>query len=853
MKQIRAFLFYPDVNDNWACKVFREFEPLIEAAITINSNGKFPVAIHVGFEQPDITGIEELLAEQNRFVYLSTSAIGAMPSNVRISSLAVGTLKDTSFYLALNGFGYETSESSESKEDIENPISLPNVMAPKGWVFLVKQKPDLFKKLVEIGIWDDNSYLENEDKLDLETRFQVGLLRFQLLEDHMPSGTIILDQLRSTPPWLLETSIVKLDLTVRSFNVFKNNEIRLISDLIKFGSAGLTRLPNLGRRSINEISEAIVSTFTTGNVLKEFHAPTEFQKKILENELHPLVYSEADVNEEKYKEQIYECFTDGFLGVASTLNVNDRVIWENRIGLQSNPMTLQQVADIVGLTRERVRQLLTKIFRKIENHPFWIDLDRRVHAHLHGRRSPISLRELSEIDPWFRGLSNLVAPLSEVSERLEILRFHILIIQDSTVISTINQSEWIKSLEDAKSLIKKIASHGLEESIVNSQIANIFLGRAEEMIEPLFEEVSKFMIWTSRSDGKKILSGYGNSLSTLILGILDGSEQPLHVEEILNLVQKHKGYESTNFRYAHNAASDVGILFNRGTFGLEKHCPINSDQMRSIRAEVEDMVFGGPSTKQWHCNEFYDELLLRGFSFDGKLTKYVINLALKESTYLVYLKRMIWGLRGQWAEGADSRLDVTQAIISLIEESGRPMSTLEIREKLESVRGLNVHFQIWASSPLVRLGPGTWGLEGRDVNMARINFFITKLLAELTKRQEGMHLSEIVLFLNLRVDDEVATIVSVGGKDGLRIDKGQYCYLLSWGNSRRISTMEAAISTLRENPFGLPRFELHAYVEKLIRRPLDKTILSSILQNTEEVVFDTVSGLWKYSREDSVD
>ena len=853
MRQIRAFLFYPDVNDSWACKVFREFEPLIEAAITINSNGKFPVAIHVGFEQPDISDVEELLAEQNGFVFLSTSAIGAMSSTVRVSSTAIGTLKDTSFYLALNGFGYETSEPSKSKEEIENPISLTNVMAPKGWVFLVKQKPDLFKKLVEIGIWDEDSYLENEDKLDLDTRFQVGLLRFQLLEDRMPSATFILDQLRSTPPWLLETSITKLDLTVRSFNVFKNNEIRFISDLNKFGSAGLMRLPNLGRRSINEIAEAIVSSFMTGDVLKEFHAPTEFQKTILQNDLPPLVHEEKEVFEGRCKKEIYKNVTDGFLGVASTLNSNDRVIWVNRIGLQCPTMTLQQVADIVGLTRERVRQLLTKIYRKIEIHPFWIDLERRLNAHLHGRRSPISLRELSEIDPWFEGLENLAAPLSEISERLEILRFHILIIQDSAVISTINQSEWLKSLEDAKSLIRKIASHGLEESIVNSQISNIFLGRAEEMIEPLFEEVSKFMVWTSRADGEKILSGYGNSLNTLILGILDGSEQPLHVEEILKLVQKHKGYESTNFRYTHNAVSDVGILFNRGTFGLAKHCPINSDQMRSIRAEVEDMVFGGPSTKQWHCNEFYDELLLRGFSFDGKLTKYVINLALKESTYLVYLKRMIWGLRGQWTEGAESRLDVTQAIISLIEESGRPMSTLEIREKLASVRGLNVHFQIRATSPLVRLGPGNWGLEGRDVNMARINFFISNILSELTKRQEGMHLSEIVLFLNLRVEDEVATIVSVGSKDGLRIDKGQYCYLLSWGNSRRISTMEAAISTLRENPFGLPRFELHAYVEKLIRRPLDKTILSSILQNTEEIVFDAVSGLWKYSREDRVD
>jgi hypothetical protein len=50
-----------------------------------------------------------------------------------------------------------------------------------------------------------------------------------------------------------------------------------------------------------------------------------------------------------------------------------------------------------------------------------------------------------------------------------------------------------------------------------------------------------------------------------------------------------------------------------------------------------------------------------------------------------------------------ARLDIKQAIISLLEEEGKPMSTMQIRSKLIEGRGLNTYFQIWASSPLVRL------------------------------------------------------------------------------------------------------------------------------------------------------
>ena len=88
------------------------------------------------------------------------------------------------------------------------------------------------------------------------------------------------------------------------------------------------------------------------------------------------------------------------------------------MGFRCEPMTLQQIADQVGLTRERVRQIEVKIYKKVHGHPFWDDLCRRVQEHLRGRTTPLFLNGISAIDPWFEGADKLAHPLREVSDHI---------------------------------------------------------------------------------------------------------------------------------------------------------------------------------------------------------------------------------------------------------------------------------------------------------------------------------------------------------------------------------------------------------------------------------------------------
>lgn len=414
------------------------------------------------------------------------------------------------------------------------------------------------------------------------------------------------------------------------------------------------------------------------------------------------------------------------------------------------------------------------------------------------------------------------------------------------VISSLSQRQWIEANDEAKSLLKAIVDQNLSERDALSQAASVLISKGEDMREALLEEVSQFCVWSVRPDGSRFLAGYGKSAAALVSGVLQASESPLHIEEIQRRVDTNSDYEATNARNIQRAASEVGLLYGRGTYGLMKHCPLNPSQMLAIRAEVEDIISGGSSSKQWHSNELFEELLNRGFEYEGKLTKYVINIALSKSTNLAYLGRMIWGVRGKWSENADARLDVKQAIVSLLQEEGKPMSTDQIRSRLIEGRGLNTYFQIWVSSPLVRLGPGLWGLEGRDLDMQQARMLAYRLLKELSVRQEGMHVSEVAAFLGLSSETEVSMLTSVANTDGLRMDKGQYCYLQPWGESRRISILEAATSTLKANPKGLSRGDLQLIVERIAKRKVDRQQLSSTLQNID-AIYDSESSLWKFT------
>ncbi|MDR2164909.1 MAG: DNA-directed RNA polymerase subunit alpha [Zoogloeaceae bacterium] len=118
----------------------------------------------------------------------------------------------------------------------------------------VEQRTDLDKLIIEI---ETNGVIQPEEAIHSAARILVSQLEvFADLEGSTP----MTEAARSTQvdPVLLR-SVDDLELTVRSANCLKAEQICYIGDLIQRTENELLKTPNLGRKSLNEIKEVLAN------------------------------------------------------------------------------------------------------------------------------------------------------------------------------------------------------------------------------------------------------------------------------------------------------------------------------------------------------------------------------------------------------------------------------------------------------------------------------------------------------------------------------------------------------------------------------------------------------------------
>jgi len=181
---------------------------------------------------------------------------------------------------------------------------------------------------------------------------------------------------------------------------------------------------------------------------------------------------------------------------------------------------------------------------------------------------------------------------------------------------------------------------------------------------------------------------------------------------------------------------------------------------------------------------------------------------LKKSELVVPLGRMVWTAKQAAINGSAFRIDIHQAIVSLVRNAGRPMTAVEIRQRLLRDRGLNSTFQILMEDPLIRVGRGLWGLIDRDIPYSKEEqtIIVNSLLQALNQRQKGIHYTLLLQELSKRIQGidlnmDPSLIQSIALQSGaMKVDMGQYLYLPEWGKSRWPSNTEVVGKIIAGNP-----------------------------------------------------
>jgi DNA-directed RNA polymerase subunit alpha len=137
----------------------------------------------------------------------------------------------------------------------------------------VEQRTDLDKLIIDV---ETNGVIEPEEAIRLAARMLMDQLEtFAHLE-----GTTAGPAPARTPPIdpVLLRPVDDLELTVRSANCLKAENIYYIGDLIQRTETELLKTPNLGRKSLNEIKEVLASRGLTLGMKLENWPPAGLEK-----------------------------------------------------------------------------------------------------------------------------------------------------------------------------------------------------------------------------------------------------------------------------------------------------------------------------------------------------------------------------------------------------------------------------------------------------------------------------------------------------------------------------------------------------------------------------------------------
>lgn len=812
---LRAFVMMRSSDGTWTVTVCRDLGAVVRTWKSRRVPEQDVAVLHVGFDRLPSRSFDQVADEYPGCMLLTAAAKHVLPNSFVASVTPVGVLDSTEVFIGLQGWGYTLDEPTALTDQLESRLLDAVERKPQGWIALfLRDYPADAETFSARGIFDDASYLDREVQLERSVRHRAGVFRAHHIFG--ANGVNPCALARAAPPWLLERELASLELPVRADNVFRVSGIKTVRDLADWSPEELLNQQNFGRKSLGDAFQALTVALNDGPFpTTSVEALAESGRLLTEIRKSLLPFPERE-----------------------------RDVLVRRMGFERTPETLQEVADVYGVSRERIRQIEASATKKWMRESSWDDiLEQKITRMLIGRNFPLPVAGIEAIDLWFEGVSSNQEFLKNLVRMICKERIHFIDVDGLCYFSFMNKETWERTIAEAASMLSSGAGQEWSEDYARSLVQGLLPGAAKEFSSPLWQAASRLCHFSENSDGTRILTSYGRGAEQLVEAILAESDMPLHYTEIVKRAGHRDGIK-LDPRRAHNAAASIGLLFARGTYGLRKHVPLDDEKMSLVRSEAEDVVGSEEMGRQWHTSELLSEVSERLGDEIGYLDKYILEIILRDSSVLTSLGKMVWAdLRSDSAHS--KRVELHQAIVRLVKEGGRPLTTNEIKQRLLAVRGINEHFQIVPAEPLVRVRAGLWGLRDRDVPISHDQQLrlIDELTGALGKKGSGLHVTEISGFIDLNGCPPEAFVSIAKQDERLKIAKGGYVYLAQWEGCRRATVSDAMRRVLDEAGAPLSVEQIHSQVETILERSCSRTLISSSLQSLD-AVRDDKTGLW---------
>ncbi len=851
----------------------------------VRATGDAYALFHVGFARPDTHDVQALLHALTPGFYVTEAARYAVPREFAVGVRAVGVCQGRDLavqpvYRAIGewlsvhlGVEGEAGEGNQAAVDAghPDPLDAPPV-GPRAWWIarLGESDPEAVAVLEREGVRTEDDYRQVRARLSAAIQSRVDRHLFRALTEGLPlvDPFVIAGFL---PDWALQAPLRALGLSQRCTNVFRNARLEKVADVIALGPIGVMELRNFGRTSLTEFTERLYQFVASVNEGGDAHPPrlvsgagavAESAPNVPEPERDDLEPAGEAKVEPAPEPRSLRAALDSSL---SSLRERDAEALRLWLGVDGPPMILEDIGGLLGVTRERARQLRNRAWDRIRDRYRWPhDVAVRLECLLHGRTDPLYLDLIAADDAWFDGFQENLVALGRVIEDLASETLHVWSLNGRLIATHCPAEHWPELAEAARAAVEREIPAGVTRADAQVLIQAVAIGEGTpDLAEPLWERLLSTLHFAVSQPGEERLVSIGRGLRHALAAILDESDRPLYMSEIIERLYRRGFVKSDDYATQNMVRSAMreagGVLYGRSVYGLEKHLPVSPEVAEEALAELEAIFLEGVAGRQWHCSELADVLAARRPDLGDELDQFVVNVILGRSSRLTYLKRLVW-VGSRRLERLQDRLDVAAMCEAALLEAGRPLSKRELRESIQRVRGLNQHFLPQASERVVRLAHGMWGLADRDVGVSAENqrAALEALSSVLERRQKGLHVSELFNALGevgFAPDPALDAweLLGIAQSDPrFRVGRGQLVGLAAWADVRRRAIGQALAELQAPWSGPISGDELYRAVCALIERAMPRASVASCAARAG-FVYDASTGLWDLAEAEQSD
>lgn len=849
MNPAKLYLSILQANCDWTHIVFRDVATLRDIWEREHVGKPWHIAIvHLGYERPDYNHdqLQEVLtpySEITQPVLLTEAAKWAMPS--RFAKTTTGMIGSCTFssrqdacglYLSTEEWGYTTSRQCNTAIVDQKPVY--TISDATGWIAdLVSHDEDAGIALLAAGISTEEEFRVRREHLTPSLLEKAENCRFMFMLAFCDKSDPF-ELLNIAPEWLLACHLDQIDLSVRVANVFRREEVQTVGDIRRFKLTDLLRMQNFGRKSIETLAGSLLSAFheykdNTGILLSDFGTKAEH-------------FTDYDIAKTPLHEH--------FVRTLGDLPDNAKRILLGRFGFDGNtPLTLQQLGEVFGITRERIRQIEKKYLERLIERELWDNfMVHRLQVLLKDRQTPLFIEFLGVEDHWFDGFAAKLECLEEIITRFSEEKITVIAFEGRRVVSEVSQKVFDRLILELNEWIAERKDQSPTKSEIEDHIRTALIGfNIEYLYEFLWASFSENLHF-SNTGGIERLSGIGRSAENLVRIVLNESELPLHYSDIHRRVLEISERQIDIRRVQSSlVGSDYFLLFNRGTYGVEKHLRFSQEDIQHLLSKAEEVVRSGSSHKQWHSSEILDEMSEEFGELPSGITSYELSIVLGNSENLISLGKHVWVSKYDEGLSSSDRIQVMDAFIKILEQAGGPLSTQELKERVMSYRGITSHMQINPNDVMIRVSPDHWGLIHRDIPLSLdgLKSALETLFVALEDKQKSLHISELPAvfaqhgFAYPEALHPYSFLSLCGTDERFKVWQGRLIGLSVWQEPRRQTILGAVreVYSSLDLPFKLE--DVHLQVQQVLDRPIERSKVSGHLSNIG-AVYNREKDIW---------